>query len=320
MRDNQREVRPHLQAAGALVACTAALAVAACGGGDEPERPADAPARASARPALCSDLRARVTGTVSSPEATELSGLALSHEQRGVLWTHNDSGDGARLFAVNARGRLLAEVAVAGAQAVDWEDVAVGPAPGGRDAVYAADIGDNDAARPNVVVYRVAEPRLRGAGRGITAAARPLALRYPDGAHDAEALLVSPSSGALFIVTKDFSGRARVYVSARPERDGHPDAQARGPDRAGRGRGGHGGGHLGRRPDDRPAQLLPRVCLEAPPRGESIAAALRRKPCVARADLFDEGQGEALALTRDGGAFYTVPEGGQPPIRRYAPR
>ena len=55
-------------------------------------------------------------------------------------------------------------------------------------------------------------------------------------------------------------------------------------------------------------------------RGESIAAALRRKPCEARADLFDEGQGEALALTRNGGAFYTVPEGGQPPIRRYAPR
>ena len=301
------------------MACTAALAVAACGGGDEPERPADAPARASARPALCSDLRARVTGTVSSPEVTELSGLALSHEQRGVLWTHNDSGDVARLFAVNARGRLLAEVAVAGAQAVDWEDVAVGPAPGGRDAVYAADIGDNDAARPNVVVYRVAEPRLRGAGRGITAAARPLALRYPDGAHDAEALLVSPSSGALFIVTKDFSGRARVYVSARPSATGIRTLRRVAQIELGGGEAVTAGDISA---DGRTIALRSYFRAYAWKRrpGESIAAALRRKPCLARADLFDEGQGEALALTRHGGAFYTVPEGGQPPIRRYAPR
>jgi hypothetical protein len=292
--------------------------VAACGGGDDPEPPAGAPAHASARPALCTDLRARVTGTISSPEATELSGLALSHKQRGVLWTHNDSGDGARLFAVNARGRLLAEVAVAGAQAEDWEDVAVGPAPGGRDAVYAADIGDNEAVRPNVIVYRVAEPRLKGA-RSITAAARPLALRYPDGAHDAEALLVSPSNGALFIVTKDFSGRARVYVSARPSATGTRTLRRVAQLELGGGEAVTAGDVSA---DGRTIALRSffRASAWKRRRGESIAGALRRRPCVARADLFDEGQGEALALTRNGGAFYTVPEGGQPPIRRYAPR
>jgi hypothetical protein len=53
-------------------------------------------------------------------------------------------------------------------------------------------------------------------------------------------------------------------------------------------------------------------------RGESIAAAMRRRPCDSGADLLDEGQGEALALTRDGAAFYTVPEGEEPIIRRYS--
>jgi hypothetical protein len=54
-------------------------------------------------------------------------------------------------------------------------------------------------------------------------------------------------------------------------------------------------------------------------RGESLASALRRRPCAARADLLAEGQGEALALSRDGSAFYTVPEGGRAVLRRYAP-
>jgi hypothetical protein len=53
--------------------------------------------------------------------------------------------------------------------------------------------------------------------------------------------------------------------------------------------------------------------------GESIAGALRRRPCSPRAGLFAEGQGEALALTARGGAFYTVPEGPRPALRRYAP-
>ena len=53
--------------------------------------------------------------------------------------------------------------------------------------------------------------------------------------------------------------------------------------------------------------------------GESLARALKRAPCTAGADLLDEGQGESLALTHDGRAFYTVPEGARPVLRRYAP-
>ena len=49
----------------------------------------------------------------------------------------------------------------------------------------------------------------------------------------------------------------------------------------------------------------------------SIANALKRKPCQVPADLGKEGQGEALALTRNGRAFYTVPEGPTPRLRRY---
>ncbi len=54
-------------------------------------------------------------------------------------------------------------------------------------------------------------------------------------------------------------------------------------------------------------------------KGESVARALAREPCAAGADLAGEGQGEALAVARDGRSFFTVAEGERPPLRRYAP-
>lgn len=275
-------------------------------------------ARPAPRATLCTRLRARVTGRVAAAAATELSGLALSNSQARVLWTHNDSSDRARLFAVAPDGRLLAEVAVTGAENIDWEDIAVGPAPGAGDALYIGDIGDNVAARSAVVVYRVPEPRLAGGAPAATAPAESLTLRYPDGAQDAEALLVDPSSGALAIVTKSFGGLARVYVADDPA--GNATTTMR---RAGRVSLGIGeavtagavsvdGRTIVLRTYDR-AFVWPRR------RGESLASALRRPPCAVRADLLAEGQGEALALSRDGREFYTVAEGRRPALRRYAP-
>jgi hypothetical protein len=54
--------------------------------------------------------------------------------------------------------------------------------------------------------------------------------------------------------------------------------------------------------------------------GASIASALKRRPCVGSAQLLAEGQGEALALGRDGRSFFTVPEGKDPILRQYLVR
>jgi hypothetical protein len=267
---------------------------------------------------LCKRLRARVTGRVGAAEATELSGLALSRSNRGVLWTHNDSGDLPRVFAVAPDGRLLADVAVTGAENVDWEDIAVGPAPGAGDALYIGDIGDNAARRSFVVVYRVPEPQLAGGMPGATAAARALRLRYPDRPHDAEALLVDPSSGAIFIVTKYLGGTARVFAAGA--RAGNTATTLR---RAGTMSLGFGeeitAGDVSADGRTIVLRTYDRAFVWSRRGGESVASALRRRPCTARADLLVEGQAEALALTRDGRAFYTVPEGERPVLRRYAP-
>jgi hypothetical protein len=250
---------------------------------------------------------------VNTPEAIELSGLVQSRTQPGVLWTHNDSGDRARLFAVAPDGRLLGQVAVGGAVNVDWEDIAAGPDPGGGHALYIGDIGDNATARDSVVVYIMPEPRL--AGTPTSTPARQLTLRYPDGAHDAEALLIDPRSGAIVVVTKDFRGTGGVYVAS-------PGAGTL--RRSGRLALGNfeavTAGDVSSNGRIVALRTYDRAFVWSRRRGESLASTLRRKPCAARADLLsEEGQGEALALTPTGSAFYTVPEGEHPAIRRYAP-
>ena len=237
---------------------------------------------------------------MTAPAATELSGLALSRS--GTLWTHNDSGDGPRVLALDRRGRLQREVVLNGAEAIDWEDIAVR----GRT-VYVGDIGDNLAARPNVTVYRFREPP-----PGVTSVTQErIDLRYTDGAHDAETLLVDPRSGAIIVITKDIGGVSGVYVAA----DGR--LRKRATLRLGVGEALTAGDVSG---DGRTIVLrsYDRAFVFTRRPGESLARALERRPCTAGADLLREGQGESLALTRDGRAFYTLPEGANPVLRRYA--
>jgi hypothetical protein len=245
---------------------------------------------APATPALCAKLKVEVVGHVNGP--TELSGLVRSPS--GGFWAHNDSGDAPRVFRLDNHGRIVREVTLTGATAVDWEDIAIR-----GHTVYIGDIGDNRAQRADIAVYRFTEG---------SANARKLVLRYPDGAHDAEALLVDPRSGRLIIVTKDFGGVAGVYVGTELE---HAATLNLGLGAA------ITAGDIAA--DGRTIVLrsYDRAFVWTRGRGESVATALRREPCVAGAGLLAEGQGESLALTRDGRAFYTVPEGPNPPLRRY---
>ncbi len=295
--------------------------LAGCGGATAPPRATGQTATAGAArtppPALCGPLGATVRGHVAAQAAIELSGLALSRTQPGVLWTHNDSGDRPRVLAVTRAGRLLADVAITGAAAIDWEDISVGPAPGGGDALYIADIGDNGEQRADVAVYRVPEPRVGGGGPTASAPAARLTLRYPDGPHDAEALLVDRSSGALVIVTKSFGGESGVFSATRPSATGTTLLRRRGRLSLGVGAAVTAGDVSA---DGRTIALrtYDRAFVWTRRPGESIAGALRRRSCSPRTDLFVEGQGEALALSAHGRSFYTVPEGARPALRRYA--
>ncbi|HRG98716.1 MAG TPA: hypothetical protein PLR99_20835 [Polyangiaceae bacterium] len=185
----------------ALVACSSTSS--------EPTVPADAPGPSAGLCGGCAEYAdAEIAGTLASKELVELSGLAASLRHDGVFYTHNDSGDRARFFALDERAGLRATYELAAVTATDIEDIAVGPCPAGA-CVFLGDIGDNDARRAEVQVYRVPEPELAD-GR-LTP--EVLTLTYPDGPHNAETLLVSPDSGDLVIVTKTPTGRSGVYTA-----------------------------------------------------------------------------------------------------------
>ncbi len=158
-------------------------------------------------------------GVINDAALGEISGLTPSRTGKGLWWVHNDSGDRARLYVINSRGRLLARFTVAGARHRDWEDLASGPGRDGKPALYIADFGDNARRRDDLMLYRVKEPDLsKGVKDGVTQAAEAFPFEYPDGHHDAEALLVDPKSGRPYVVTKSFRPPCGVYRFPLPLR------------------------------------------------------------------------------------------------------
>ncbi|HEU5266275.1 MAG TPA: hypothetical protein VFU35_06225, partial [Jatrophihabitans sp.] len=144
----------------------------------------------------------------------EASGITQGIASPRVLYVHNDSGDTNRFFALDAGTcRTIATVTVPNARNVDWEDIAVAPDAAGTPSVWLADIGDNAAARTEVAVYRIDEPRLRPGEPATSIRSGPAdvwRLRYPGGPVDAESLAVSPR-GVGYVVTKSLLGASTVY-------------------------------------------------------------------------------------------------------------
>ena len=152
---------------------------------------------------------AEQVATLADQRINESSGLALSARDPQVFWTVNDSGGEACVFAFDQKGRARGKVAVKNAINFDWEDLGMGPGSDGKPALFVADIGDNLKARPVVQIYEIPEP---GFADSESAVPRVWAGIYPDGAHNAECLLVDPVSGALTILTKTEDGLSALYA------------------------------------------------------------------------------------------------------------
>ena len=48
-------------------------------------------------------------GEVKNPAINEASGIVASRKNPGVLWTHNDSGNDAKIYAISTSGETLGE-------------------------------------------------------------------------------------------------------------------------------------------------------------------------------------------------------------------
>ena len=147
------------------------------------------------------------TAKLASAELDEVSGIAASRVQPGVFWVHNDSGDSARVFAINLEGKVLLELVLSGATARDFEDIALLPlarADGGSvDVLYVADTGDNWHARSSVQIYRIEAPHVPSGPRAkVLRKANKIEVTYEDGGHDVESLFADVRTGDLYLVAK----------------------------------------------------------------------------------------------------------------------
>jgi hypothetical protein len=266
--------------------------------------------------------KGRKMGNIESKGLDEASGLAASRLNPGVLWSHNDSGGSAKLWAMTFDGDDLGTYSLEGVSATDWEDVASGPgSKPGQWYLYVGDIGANDRRRLSVVVHRVVEPKVEPDQKDKKRELNDFAtwhLRYPGGpAPDAEALMVDPETADLYVVAKVDSPHPHVYRARAPH---DPDPVIDLVDVATLTLLKTGSGHsylvtagdisadgrwvLVRTYSD--AYLWPR------PPGLSLAEAMKAAPC--RVPLAKEAQGEAIAWSPSGFGYFTVSEGTREPI------
>lgn len=148
-------------------------------------------------------LDREVAGILDNKAIDEASGLVASVAFPGYLWTHNDSGDEARLFLLNASGKTIAQVNISGASNRDWEDIAIDYNPETqKSTLLVADIGDNKAQYDYVSLYFIEEPAQLITKDTLLPVIKKMILRYPDGRRDAETLMVDPLTHDIYIMSK----------------------------------------------------------------------------------------------------------------------
>lgn len=290
--------------------------------GDAEANPAS---RAGAANNATADLYSKPsrTGILGYKEINESSGIVASRTTPGFYWTHNDSGDGPFVYAIDAKGTHKGVWRVAGASARDWEDIAIGPGPvRGTNYLYIGDIGDNRGARTEIRIYRVPEPSITSVDASSTRTtpvatkdAETIRLRYPNGANDAETLMVHPQSGNVYIVTKVPLGNPVVYEAKAPLNTRETTALVR-----------VGEvslpvlfGGLVTGGDISPDGSRVALCdyqqgyeLEAPAAGATFNAVWKQTLTVI--DLGNRKQGEAISYRLDGRALLATSEGRRAPL------
>ncbi len=157
-------------------------------------------------------------GVVKSNNINEASGIIPSIKNPGLFWVHNDSGDKARIFAIDSLGNLIATVYLSGIQNRDWEDICIGPGEVvGEHYIYIGEIGDNSKRYFPKYIYRIIEPNLYmnkvPIDTVITKVDR-LPFGYEDGKRNAETLMIDPANLDLYIVSKEQN--TKIYKLSYP--------------------------------------------------------------------------------------------------------
>ena len=164
----------------------------------------------------------KMLSTLKDESINESSGIAASIRNKDAFWTHNDSGDTARIFLFSKNGDTLATVNLQGVSAVDWEDIASFRL-GDNAYVLIADVGDNLGRREHCVLYLIREPQLPAkteGTEGISISVEPemvITFRYEDGPHDCESIAVDSQQSMIYLAGKALSD-CKIYSLPIPSK------------------------------------------------------------------------------------------------------
>lgn len=265
-----------------------------------------------------------VKGRLNAVINDETSGLVASTRHKGILYIHNDSGDTSRFFAISEDGTLNAiytfQVDHTRKNGVrDVEDIALGKGPKGRRYIYIGDIGDNNARRSFITIYRIREPK-PGIAAGVSeiaVKADPLHLRYPDGPRDAETLMIDPLDQLFYIISKR-EDSVSVYTAPLRYKSGDTVMLVKRTTLFFQGNTSAkwiSGGDIS--PDGR--QVLVKSYLNVfywkRNKKEPIWQVLQNNPRVLSYKV--EKQGEAIGFSADGRGYFTISEGVHPDVNYY---
>jgi len=182
------------------------ISLISCGKEEEPPQPPDQIVGYETVP-----LKKPVTAGIID----EVSGIAPGFVNPGLLWTIEDSDRPTELGLLDNTGAILKKIPITGVTNRDWEDMTTGNGPEpGVNYIYIADIGDNAKAYTEYYIYRMKEPA--SSATKIDQADK-IAIAYPDGSHDAEAMLIDRATKDLYIITKQ-DEKSKVYKLAFPYR------------------------------------------------------------------------------------------------------
>lgn len=156
-------------------------------------------------PATADEAPEGTIGQIRDDRITESSGLALSAKHNDLAYTINDRGTHPMVYAI--RLSTGAVVGVTDLQSLDVEDTE-SIAVDAKGTLWLGDLGDNDHERDDVAIIAFPEP---GPGTHHLTSAERYPVSFPDGPVDVEGMLVHPTSGQIFLVSKNRDGLGTVY-------------------------------------------------------------------------------------------------------------
>ena len=147
--------------------------------------------------------KSRKIGVIQDRAIQECSGIAISRNLKNHFWVHNDSGDKANVYLLDAKGATVSTIELEGVKSRDFEDI-VSFAKDKRNYVAVGDVGDNPRRRKKLSIHIFEEPAKESIQAQMKI--RPVStihFHYDDDvSRDCEALAYLSTTGQLLVCSK----------------------------------------------------------------------------------------------------------------------